>query len=112
MSFYNIKNYGFTKTLINDDIYNEIKWDGNYDGQNANINLNIDTNGNTEFVSMKLNNNDLRQLLGIQPIQIPLEKRLMKDYMSNPIALEGALLRRKSRKHNKHKKRKTRHIYY
>ena len=123
MSSY-IQNYGFTKTLFQNNgqniSQNEIKWQGNYDGKIANIDVNIDNDdGSTEFVSMQLDNNDLRQLLGIQPVEIPLEKRLMNDFLSYkqpmhmpmPIALEGALIKRKkSRRHRKkhHKRRKTR----
>lgn len=116
MSSY-IQNYGFTKTLIQDNkhnLQNEIKWQGNYDGQIANIDIDINNNGNREFVSMELNNNDLRQILGIQPVEIPLEKRLMKDFSYNkPITLDGALIKRKSRKHRKkhHKRRKTKRLY-
>ena len=117
MSSY-IQNYGFTKTLFHDNrrnvLQNEIKWQGNYDGKIANIDVNVDNNGNTEFVSMQLDNHDLRQLLGIQPVEIPLEKRLINDFLSYkqpiPITLEGALIKRKSRRHRKkrHRKRKTR----
>lgn len=116
MSSY-IQNYGFTKTLFHNNqntLENEIKWKGDYDGQIANIDVDINNNGNREFVSMQLNNNDLRQLFGIQPVEIPLEKRLMNDFLSHkPITLEGALIKRKSRKHKRkqHKKRKTRRTY-
>jgi hypothetical protein len=44
-----IQNYGFTKTLINDNKNyhsNEIKWKGVYDGKIANIGININDNGN------------------------------------------------------------------
>jgi len=109
MSSY-IQNYGFTKTMIkdNDQIrQNEIQWKGNYDGNIANINVGINDNGNKEFVSMQLTNDDLMHLLGVQPVQIPLEKRLMNDFY-RPITLEGALIRKKSRKYRKrHKRRKS-----
>lgn len=116
MSSY-IQNYGFTKTLIQDNqqnLHNEIQWQGDYDGKIANIDVDINNNGNREFVSMQLNNNDLRQIFGIQPVEVPLEKRLMNDFLSHkPITLEGALIKRKSRRHRKkhHKKRKTRRLY-
>ena len=117
MSSY-IQNYGFTKTIIQDNkhnLHNEIQWQGNYDGKIANINVNINDNGNEEFVNMQLNNNDLKQLLGIQPVEIPLDKRLMNDFLYHkPIALEGALIKRKRRKsHRKkhHKRRKTKRLY-
>lgn len=106
MSTY-IKNYGITKTIIQDNhhkIDNQIKWFGDYDGNMANIQLDIDDNGSKEFVSMKLDNNDLMKLLGIQSIELPLEQRLSRDFLDKPykpipINLEGALIRKKTRKH-------------
>ena len=114
-----IQNYGFAKTIIHDNhnkLHNEIEWNGNYDGNIANIDVGISNNGNQEFVSLQLNNNDLRQIFGIQPIEIPLEKRLMNDFLSykpmKPITLEGALIK-KSRRHRKkhHRRRKTKRLY-
>ena len=119
MSSY-IQNYGFTKTLIQDNehnLQNEIKWQGDYDGKIANIDVDINDNGNRELLSMQLNNNDIRQLFGIQPVEVPLEKRLMNDFLSykkrTPITLEGALIKRKTHRHRKknHKIRKTRRSY-
>jgi hypothetical protein len=116
MSSY-IQNYGFTKTLIQDNqdnLHNEIQWQSDYDGRIANIDVDINNNGNREFVSMQLNNNELRQIFGIQPVEVTLEKRLMNDFLSHkPITLEGALIKRKSRRHRKkhHKKRKTKRLY-
>lgn len=120
MSSY-IQNYGFTKTLIQDNhniLQNEMKWQGDYNGKIANIDVNINDNGYREFISMQLDNNDLRNLLGIQPVNIPIEKRLINDFLSPkknyiPITLEGALIKQKSRKHRqkKHKRIKTRKLY-
>ena len=112
MSSY-IHNYGFTKTIIKDDDQlrqNEIQWKGNYDGNIANINVGINNNGNKEFVSMQLTNDDLMHLLGVQPVQIPLEKRLMNDFY-RPMTLDGALIRKKSRKHKKRHNKKSRKSY-
>lgn len=109
MSSY-IQNYGFAKTIIlNDkqDIHNEIKWQGDYDGNMANINIGMNNNGNSEFVSMKLDNTDLRQLFGIQPVEMSLDKRIMNDFDYNAIALEGALFEKNKRRHYKKTKHKT-----
>jgi len=43
-----IKNKGTTKTIIhnnNKNYYNEVNWDADYDGEKANISLDIDENG-------------------------------------------------------------------
>lgn len=114
MSSY-IQNYGFTKTMIldNDKIKeNNIQWKGNYDGNIANIDVGINDNGSKEFVSMQLTNDDLIHLFGVQPVQMPLEKRLINDFLSDkpytPMTLEGALIKKKSRKHRRqHSNRKS-----
>jgi hypothetical protein len=119
MSTY-IQNYGFTKTYIknnNKKLKNEIKWIGDYDGNKANIDLDINDNGNRKLVSMQLDNKDIMNILGIQPVQIPLEQRLTNDFFVEPyrpITLEGALTKRKTRKHSKHKylTRRQRHKYH
>ena len=127
MSTY-IQNYGITKTYIKDKnrkIKNEIKWVGDYDGNKANINLDINDNGNREFVSMQLDKDQLINILGIQPVEMSLEKRLTNDFLKdpyNPITLEGALTERKphniynhksySKKHNNYSKRHNNHKSY
>ena len=114
MSTY-IQNYGFTKTYIKDNnkkVKNEIQWIGDYDGNKANVKLDINDNGIKKVVSMQLDNNDLMNILGIQPVQIPLEERLTNDFFVEPyrpITLEGALTKRKTRKHSKHKYLSRRH---
>jgi hypothetical protein len=115
-----IQNYGFTKTLFRDNkhsLHNEIKWQGDYDGKIANIDLNINNNGNEELINIQLDNNDIKQLFGIQPVEVPLEQRLVRDFLyktNTPITLEGALINRKRSRHTKKsktKKRKTRKLY-
>ena len=128
-----VQNYGFTKTLFKDNNNNEfnntVKWKGDYDGKLANIDVDINDNGNREFVNMKLNNDDIRNMFGVQPVEGLLEKRLANDFLNKskykPITLEGALTKRRSHKHkHKHRKngksrskrrrrhRKTRKLYY
>lgn len=105
-----IQNYGFTKTFIkdnNNNLQNEVKWIGDYDGDKANIQLDINDNGDKKLVSMQLDNNDIMGLLGIQPVKMSLENRLTNDFLNTPIILEGALTKRKTRKHyKKHNSRK------
>lgn len=112
--FSHIENYGFVKTIFIDNKNNKqqgIEWKGNYDGQTADIDVKIDENGDRGFVSMRLDNNDLKKLLGVQPIELSLEKRLLNDYFPvkkyKPITLEGALTKRKRRKYHRKRKNKT-----
>ena len=105
-----IQNYGFTKTYIkdnNNNLQNEVKWIGDYDGDKANIQLDINDNGNQQLVSIQLDNNDIMNLLGIQPVKMSLENRLTNDFLNTPITLEGALIKRKTRNHysRKHSRR-------
>jgi hypothetical protein len=84
-----IKNRGTTKTIIhnnNKNNINEINWDADYDGNVANLSFNMDNNGNRENYKISLNNNDLANILNLDSINIPLEKRLMRDfkYKSKP----------------------------
>ncbi len=107
-----MENYGFTKTLVKDKNHkmkHETKWIGDYNGKVANIHYDVNNNGTKESFIMKLDNDDLKQLLGIQPVQIPLEERLSNDflgYQSMPIVLEGALIKRRTRRHHKRRKHK------
>ena len=114
MSTY-IENYGFTKTVIKDNkhkIKNEMKWVSDYDGKHANIDLDINDNGTKKNVSMRLNNDELMDLLGIQPIEIPLEQRLSMDFLGRgasfePIPLEGLLVTKKKTRRHRKKRRKS-----
>jgi hypothetical protein len=81
-----IKNKGITKTIIhnnNKNYYNEVQWDADYDGENANLSLDIDENGNKEHLQMKVNNEQLIELLNIPSENITLDKRLYNDFLSN-----------------------------
>ena len=111
-----IQNYGFTKTYINENnkkSKNELKWMGNYDGDKANIILDVNDNGDKKYVNIQLDNNDIMNLLGIQPIQIPLKTRLENDFLGSPITLEGALIKDKLHRHSskkhRHSSKKHRH---
>lgn len=78
-----IKNRGTTQTIIhnnNENHFNELNWDADYDGNNANIAVTTSTDGNKQHFDVKLNNEDLANLLNISSIDIPLHKRLKKDF--------------------------------
>ena len=108
MSSY-IQNYGFTKTLIKDNnhtLQNKIiKWNGDYDGNIANINIGINNNNKEKFVNIQLTNDELMDIFKIQPVEIPLEKRLSNKFL-------GELMKPKSIKKKHRKKRKTRKSYF
>ena len=79
-----IKNRGITQTLINNNnnqkVFNQINWDADYDGQEANISLTSDTNGNKKYFDIQLDNDDLANILNIPSEPIPIDKRLQMDF--------------------------------
>jgi hypothetical protein len=78
-----IKNRGSTKTIIHDNNQNninQINWDADYDGQNANISLDLTNNGKSDHYDIKLNNNDLAKMLNFDSVNLPLDKRLKGDF--------------------------------
>ena len=81
-----IKNMGSTQTFIKvpyeREKYYDINWNANYDGEQANIRLNIDDNGDNAEIMAKLDNNDLAQLLNVPSIRGDLRERLTTDFLS------------------------------
>jgi hypothetical protein len=79
-----IQNRGMTETIIhnngNNEHYNELKWQANYDGNYADISLDANNNGQEKHYDILLDNKDLARILNIQRDDIPLEKRLQKDF--------------------------------
>jgi hypothetical protein len=81
-----IKTKGVTKTLIhnnNKNYINEVNWDADYDGEKANISLDIDENGTKGHLNMKMNNDELAELLNIPSESTMLDKRLYNDFLSD-----------------------------
>jgi hypothetical protein len=78
-----IKNRGITQTLVNNNNqkqFNQINWDADYDGQNANISVTSDTDGNKNHFDIKLDNEDLANMLNIPSVSTPIDKRLQMDF--------------------------------
>ena len=83
-----IKNSGITKTILHDNNKNktnEIKWDTDYDGNIANISLDLKNNGSHKNYTFSLDNNDLANILNTHSVNIPLDKRLKNDFKKPPI---------------------------
>jgi hypothetical protein len=111
-SHFDIQNFGFTKTIINENdkkYNNELIWEGDYNGERANINVIMNDNGDIYDIKKQLTNNELSKLLGIPSVNIPLEERLRNDFLtpSKSIVLEGALTNNKKRKSSKSKKKRS-----
>lgn len=85
-----IKNKGITQTIIhnsnnNQNEFNEINWDADYDGNTANISITSDTNGLRQHYDATLDNIDLDKLLNIPSVDMPLHKRLASDFANQMV---------------------------
>lgn len=79
-----IKNRGETTTLIhNNNNHNDISkinWDAEYDGDIANVSLDLNTNGRNEHFDIQLDNDDLADILNIPTVNTPIDRRLKSDF--------------------------------
>ena len=81
-----IQNFGSTKTRIktkNKQSEREIKWLGDYDGEEAKLQLDVINDNERKVYNIKMNNEQLSQLLGVHPVNIPLEDRIRNDLLAN-----------------------------
>lgn len=78
-----IKNRGVAQTLVNNNQqqkFNQLNWDADYDGEIANISFTTNTNGNKKHFDIKLDNEDLASMLNIPSVTMPIDKRLQMDF--------------------------------
>ena len=81
-----IKNTGITQTYTYNKRHNklnasEIDWAAEYDGNQANISVNLQqTDGDKQHYDIKLDNHDLAQILSMPTINTPIDKRLLDDF--------------------------------
>jgi hypothetical protein len=85
-----IQNFGSTKTLIsnkNKHHEQELKWMGDYDGSEAKLQLDVinndNDNENRKVYNFKLNNDQLSQLLGMNPVNRPIDERIRMDFLND-----------------------------
>ena len=91
-----IKNRGSTKTIIHNNNHNKISeanWDLDYDGNVANLSLDLKNNGKTGHYNLKLDNSDLAKILNMDSVHLPIDQRLKKDFKKihvnrNPISYD------------------------
>ena len=79
-----IKTMGSAKAYIQHGMHRdakEVSWDVDYNGNNADIDLDIGTNGETTHYKAVLSNEDLAHLLNIPSVNEPLENRLQNDFL-------------------------------
>lgn len=78
-----IKNRGITETIVhnnNNNHFNKINWDADYDGDIANISINTNTDGRSNHFDIKLDNEDLANILNVQSVNMPIHERLKNDF--------------------------------
>jgi len=79
-----IKTMGSAKAYIQHGMHRdakEVNWDVNYNGDNADIDLDIGHNGEMTHYKAVLSNEDLANLLNIPSVNEPLENRLQNDFL-------------------------------
>ena len=77
-----IKSKGFIKQNNNNHVEG-MKWSADYDGNEANIQLDVSKNGRVQRRNIQLHNKELgtlAQLLSVPSVNKPLEKRILDDY--------------------------------
>jgi hypothetical protein len=79
-----IKTMGSAKAYIQRGMQRdakEVNWDVDYNGDNADIDLDIGNNGEMTHYRAVLSNEDLANLLNIPSVNEPLENRLQNDFL-------------------------------
>ena len=88
-----IKNQGNARTITYKNKKKDVKqvnWNAEYDGNVANLAVNLLVNNKFKHYEATLDNKDLEEMLGIPSVHLPLEKRLQQDFKekSNPYIIE------------------------
>ena len=79
-----IKTMGTAKAYIQRGMQRdakEVNWDVDYNGDNADIDLDIGSNGEMTHYKAVLSNEDLANILNIPSVNQPLENRLQNDFL-------------------------------
>jgi len=78
-----IKNTGAMKTIVHKNNHNKVKeveWDADYDGDKANILIDLNNGKHEKHYQLQLDNDNLAELLSVPSVNMPLEKRLIRDF--------------------------------
>ena len=95
MNKINITSVGSVQTYENDNKkpkHTTFKWDGNYDGKIANIDIRIDNNGKKNKSKLKFTNDDLIDMLSGPVNSNPIDERLMNDFLSDRSLLHPVMM--------------------
>jgi len=86
-----IKNRGFTETQVNNHVRGS-DWVANYDGNIANLSMNIHNNNSNEHIELKMDNKQLGELFNFPVIQGPIDERLQAIYLPKKRKLKPNVL--------------------
>ena len=76
-----VKSEGYSIKKDNNHSEN-IKWNIDYDGRKAHVDMKIKKNGIRKHINVELNNKDLEELLSAPSINIPIHERLHNDFLT------------------------------
>ena len=96
-----IHSKGTSKTFVQHDSQrgiNQIDWNVDYDGNVADVDLNVTSNGSKKHYDVQLDNNDLANILNIPSSSVPLEDRLRNDFLVERNIYRMVPVARKTRK--------------
>ena len=87
-----IQNFGSSETFINVNNKksdSKLKWMGDYDGETAKLQVDINNNNNRKVYKIEMDNKQLSRLLGAPSVDMPLDKRLKNDFLKeNPSEMD------------------------
>lgn len=92
-----IQHHGYATTTTNDGARShrqKVEWQGDYDGEVATLDVNLDKDGQRRYWSATLDNEDLARLLSSPANATPLMQRLVADF---PLASRPRRIGRKSK---------------
>jgi hypothetical protein len=93
-----IENQGLSQTVIYNNNkkqkeFNEVNWNADYDGNQANISVTSNSNGDKKRYNVSLDNNDLANMLGVPSVNMPIDRRLDMDFNSPTFGNDPSILK-------------------
>ena len=108
-----IKNIGTAQTVLINNGKAEtsgVKWDADYNGEIANVNLKLNDNGSEKQYKVEMTNEDLANMINVPSINKPIHNRLLEDFNENnmlqPMVIEIDNIKPKQKKISHHKSNK------
>ena len=84
MDYNYLKSTGTATTFVDQNgerHMNQTDWNVDYDGNTADVQLNMNTDGEQDKLNIVLDNKDLAKILNVPTVKKPLEERLYDDFL-------------------------------